>query len=324
MKTLLLKATDSDCIDQAVSLLKNGKLVGIPTETVYGLAADATHTKAIQEIFKVKKRPPNHPLILHLPDLSDLSQWAINIPDITYALAKQFMPGSLSVLLHKNPSVSNEITGGSNKICIRIPHHETTLKIIKRLGNPIVAPSANIFGRISPTSADHVMNDLFGEIDAVVDGGECRVGIESTIVDLTTPTPSLLRPGGVNLFALEKVLHSKILIPDSVNTKISGNLVNHYQPTTKLTPIHKEDILTHQLIGAADSTNTIFLLFEDLHELQINKYLMPVDVDKYSQLFYGVLRVLDKAGFQEIFIQIPPKTPEWLAINDRILKASHK
>ena len=260
MKTLLLKATDSDCIDQAVSLLKNGKLVGIPTETVYGLAADATHTKAIQEIFKVKKRPPNHPLILHLPDL----------------------------------------------------------------GNPIVAPSANIFGRISPTSADHVMNDLFGEIDAVVDGGECRVGIESTIVDLTTPTPSLLRPGGVNLFALEKVLHSKILTPDSVNTKISGNLVNHYQPTTKLTPIHYKDIMTHPLMGAADSTSTIFLLFEDLHELQINKYLMPVDVDNYSQLFYGVLRVLDKAGFKEIFIQMPPKKPEWLAINDRILKASHK
>ena len=234
------------------------------------------------------------------------------------------MPGSLSVLLHKNPSVSNEITGGSNKICIRIPHHETTLKIIKRLGNPIVAPSANIFGRISPTSADHVMNDLFGEIDAVVDGGECRVGIESTIVDLTTPTPSLLRPGGVNLFALEKVLHSKILTPDSVNTKISGNLVNHYQPTTKLTPIHYKDIMTHPLMGAADSTSTIFLLFEDLHELQINKYLMPVDVDKYSQLFYGVLRVLDKAGFKEIFIQMPPKKPEWLAINDRILKASHK
>ncbi len=323
MNTLLLKATDSDCIDQAVALLKNGKLVGIPTETVYGLAADATHTKAIQEIFKVKKRPPNHPLILHLPDLSDLSQWAINIPDIMYELAKQFMPGSLSVLLHKNSSVSNEITGGSNKICIRIPHHETTLKIIKSLGNPIVAPSANLFGRISPTSADHVMSDLFGEIDAVVDGGECRVGIESTIVDLTTPTPLLLRPGGVNLLALEKVLHSKILIPDFVNTKISGNLVNHYQPTTKLTPIHKEDIMTHQLMGA-DSTSAIFLLFEDLHELQLNKYLMPIDVDKYSQLFYGVLRILDKAGFQEIFIQMPPKKPEWLAINDRILKASHK
>jgi len=231
MKTLLLKATDSDCINQAVTLLKDGKLVGLPTETVYGLAADATHTSAIQEIFKVKKRPPNHPLILHLPDLSDLSQWAINIPDITYALAKQFMPGSLSVLLHKNPSVSNAITGGSNKICIRIPHHETTLKIIERLGSPIVAPSANIFGRISPTSAEHVMQDLFGEIDAVVDGGECRVGIESTIVDLTTPIPTLLRPGGVNLFALEKALHSKIFIPDSVNTSISGNLVNHYQPT---------------------------------------------------------------------------------------------
>ena len=323
MKTLLLKATDSDCIDQAVKLLKDGKLVGLPTETVYGLAADANHISAIQEIFKVKKRPPNHPLILHLPDLLDLGQWAINIPDIMYELAKHFMPGSLSVLLHKNPSVSNEITGGSNKICIRIPQHETTLKIIKRLGNPIVAPSANLFGRISPTSADHVMSDLFGEIDAVVDGGECRVGIESTIIDLTTPNAKLLRPGGVNLIALEKILKTKIVIPESLSTKISGNLVNHYQPITKLTPVDKKDILIHELIGATQ-TNVIFLLFEDMGGLQINKYLMPYDTDKYAQLFYGVLRVLDKAGFEEIFIQMPPKKPEWLAINDRIVKASHK
>lgn len=323
MDTLLLKSTDSDCIKQAVILLKKGRLVGVPTETVYGLAADAKNAKAIQEIFRVKKRPTNHPLILHLPNIADLDNWAVNIPDAFYELARKLMPGSLSVLLQKKSTVSYSITGGTEKICVRVPNHKTLLQIIESLGNPIVAPSANIFGRISPTTAEHVLHDLCGEIDAVVDGGECDVGIESTIIDLTTPQPLLLRPGGVNIITLEEILGTKVAIPDFNNTKVSGNLANHYQPITKLTPIPKEGIIDHAERSDAND-KTIFLLFEDQHRIKLNNYLMPLDVVKYSQLFYAVLRTLDKGGFKEICIALPPNKPEWLAIHDRILKASHK
>lgn len=323
MNTLLLKNSDSHCVKIASSFLNQGDLVALPTETVYGLAADATNREAVRKIFDVKKRPLGHPLIMHFSDISELKPWVKEIPDQVFLLAKHCWPGPLSLLLNKSNLVMNDITGGSSKVCVRIPNHPTTREIIHHLGRPIVAPSANLFGGVSPTCAEHVLHDLNGRIAMIVDGGECGIGLESTILDMTTPQPLLLRPGGYSLPDLEMILGSKILLQPEHQTKVSGNLLNHYQPNTKLLSVSRERMM--ELCQNSNfSARSTFMVLGDIKDYRFNKYKMPTDAKSYGQILYAVLRMLDKAGLDEIFIETPPNNADWMAVNDRISKATHK
>ena len=321
MKTILLKANDID-LDKATQLLSDGELVAIPTETVYGLAADASNISAINKIFEVKKRPPSHPLILHLRSIDQLNDWAIEIPNDVHTLAKHFWPGPMSLLLKKHPDVLSEITGGSDKICIRIPNHPVTLSLLRNLNKGIVAPSANLFGRVSPTSAQHVLDDLDGKISAILDGGQCEVGLESTIIDLTEIKPKILRPGGLPIAHVEEVLDQKILPHSNSDEKISGNLLNHYQPRASVHPYKKSEI--EHLINDILTNKSVLLPLSDINKDNIHIHQMPKDAYQYGQVFYSTLRLMDDKKYEKIYIELPPKKSEWYAIHDRIKKASFK
>jgi L-threonylcarbamoyladenylate synthase len=320
MQTLFLGENQIGRIDQASQLLADGELVAIPTETVYGLAGDATNRSAINKIFEVKGRPKNHPLILHLASIDQLNEWAIDIPSSVDTLAKHFWPGPMSLLLKKHPNVLNEITGGSNKICIRIPDHPVTLSLLRKLNKGIVAPSANLFGRVSPTSAKHVLDDLNGKISAILDGGKCEVGLESTIIDLTETKPKILRPGGLSLLEIEKILDQNIQIHFDSSEKVSGNLINHYQPRASVYPIKTSQI--ENIIEDTLKTKSALLLLSDINKDNI--YSMPKNPYQYGQVFYSTLRLMDDKKFEKIFIELPPEKSEWYAIHDRIKKASFK
>jgi L-threonylcarbamoyladenylate synthase len=321
MKTALLESNHFG-IAEASKLLFDGELVAIPTETVYGLAADASNKLAINKIFEVKKRPQTHPLILHLSSIDQLNDWAIDIPSDVDILAKHFWPGPMSLLLNKHPLVLSEITGGSDKICIRIPNHPVALSLLKIFNNGVVAPSANLFGRVSPTSAKHVLDDLDGKIAAILDGGQCEVGIESTIIDLTENKPKILRPGGLPLADIEKVLSEEIVIYLISEEKISGNLLNHYQPRASVHPCKKSEI--EQLNIAVLNNKSVLLLLSDINKENIHTHQMPKSAYKYGQVFYSTLRLMDDKKVEKIYIELPPEKPEWYAIHDRIKKASFK
>ncbi len=320
--THLLERDANESIQEATRLLNDGKLVAIPTETVYGLSCDASNVEAIKKIFEVKRRPLNHPLILHLNNIDQLPQWAIDIPDITYRLAKQFWPGPLSVLLKKHPSVPDVITGGSANICIRIPNHPVMQALFKEFKGSLVAPSANLYGQVSPTTAEHVMCDLNGKISAVLDGGPCKIGVESTIIDLTKDNISLLRPGGLSIETIEDFLGHQIDLPEEIIDQISGNMINHYQPKTRL--YTTDDLEIKKISNDMTLKNSVFLLLNDYAELALNSHQMPNDAQLYGQIFYATLRLVDGKGYDSIYVEIPPKSNEWMALIDRIMKASFK
>jgi L-threonylcarbamoyladenylate synthase len=323
MNTLILDESSPSTVSDAASLLRSGLLVALPTETVYGLAADASNIDAIRMIFHVKNRPVGHPLIMHFADIEDISNWVTHIPDAFLKLAHHFWPGPLSVLLNKRDDVFDEITGGSKKVCVRIPNHPLTLSIIRALGNPIVAPSANAFGGVSPTCLDHVKSEMYGKIAAIVDGGVCDVGLESTILDLTEDPPILLRPGGYSINILQERLGLEILLTKSAEIKVSGNLLNHYQPKTKLLKMSAKALSEyHSKDGFAE--NTMLIHHSNLDHLVAKKYLMPCNPILYGKKLYAVLRELDGVGFDTIYIEDPPEGVEWMAVEDRLLKASHK
>jgi L-threonylcarbamoyladenylate synthase len=322
MRTLLLHENSIQDINKASQLLSDGELVAIPTETVYGLAGDATNRSAINKIFEVKGRPKNHPLILHLPDINQLDEWALDIPKNASILAKHFWPGPMALLLKKHPNALNEITGGSDKICVRIPDHPLTLSLLRKFKKGIVAPSANLFGRVSPTSAKHVLDDLDGKISAILDGGKCEVGLESTIIDLTETKPKILRPGGLSLLEVEKVLDQNIQFQPDSSEKVSGNLISHYQPKASVHSIKTSEIenFTEDILKA----KSVLLLLSDISKNNIHIHRMPKDPYKYGQVLYSTLRLMDDKKFEKIFIELPSEISDWYAIHDRIKKASFK
>lgn len=237
----------TESIDRAVALLNAGHLIGLPTETVYGLAADADNPEAVAAIFTAKGRPADHPLIVHLGADDLLSAYATDIPDAAWALAEAFWPGPLTLILKKAPSVPDIVTGGQDTVGIRIPGHPVALTLLRALaesrrqagksGGGLAAPSANRFGRISPTSAQHVADELGDAVALILDGGDCRVGIESTIVDLSRGAPVILRPGAISAEQLSLVLGEPIGSKDSVAKdvpRVSGSLASHYAPQTPM------------------------------------------------------------------------------------------
>lgn len=318
METKILTANQ---ITEATLLLKNGELVAVPTETVYGLAADAKNNMAIRKIFTTKERPSDHPLIVHIDTWDKINNWTDTISESSYKLAKHFWPGPLTMIFRKKNDITNIITGGLDTVAIRIPNHSITLAIIKELENGIVAPSANAHKKTSPTNIEHVLKTLKGKIAAVIDGGECSIGIESTIIDMTSQIPTILRPGAITAEMIEDVLNIKIKSPFNHNEKVSGNMEIHYQPEKPLFLFTIAEILKE-----LKKEGTIAVIHYSNLPQSKNAiyYKMSTNKNEYARNLYTTLHAIDKTNVEKILVEIPPFSNEWSGINDRLTKASWK
>lgn len=324
-------------IEHAVALLHAGKLVAIPTETVYGLGADAANPAAVAKIFAAKGRPADHPLIVHIPDATHLARWARDIPAEAQALAQAFWPGALTLILKRQPHVPDAVTGGQDTVGLRVPNHPLTLALLHAFDGGIAAPSANRFGRISPTTAQHVRDDL-GEgegssVAMILDGGPCQVGIESTIVDLSGVSGKhamLLRPGMISAIDIGRVLGRTPLSPDDPlapanvrAVRASGTLEAHYAPRTPLV-LMPDDSLPIALRNAIVQKERVAVLATHPAPFEMPQVIWqvaPADPGGYAHALYANLRTLDALGCDRIYVQ-KPVGQAWQAIYDRLKRAA--
>lgn len=308
-------------LTQAVSLLRQGKLVSIPTETVYGLGADARNPDALRKIFLAKERPIDHPLIVHLADASQISEWARDISADALLLAKTFWPGPLTLIFKKTAHIPDLVTGGQDTVGLRVPNHPVALALLQAFGSGLAAPSANRFGRISPTTAEAVREELGDKVDMVLEGGACEVGVESTIVDVSGSEPVILRPGMISAAEIEAVLGKPILKHKKNAPRVSGSHESHYAPRTKTVLVAAEKI-PEFLQGLKEFS--IALVARNNYSLSEKIYFhqMPKDAKNYAHDLYGVLRELDKKNFRMIVVEAVPEESEWDAVRDRLSRAS--
>lgn len=306
-------------IDEAARLLKAGGLVAFPTETVYGLGADATNAAAMARLYAVKGRPGDHPVIVHFASAEAAFAWALEVPEAARVLAAKFWPGPLTLVMKRAAHVGDFVTGGQDTVGLRVPGLPLAREVIAAFGGGLAAPSANRFGRVSPTTAAHVDADLGGDVDMVLDGGPCGVGIESTIVDLSRGRPVLLRPGGVSQADLEVALGAAIEAPDAAAPRVSGALPSHYAPRTPARLIATEAL--DAAIGQFGVRAAVlaFAVPDDRIDFWLR---MPRDPRAYAQKLYGALRELDGTGSEILLIESPPDVPAWRAVLDRLRRAA--
>jgi L-threonylcarbamoyladenylate synthase len=315
---------DDKAIVLAADLLRLGRLVAFPTETVYGLGADASNPEAIKRIFKAKGRPADHPLIVHIPNVDHVGKWATSVPDGAKRLATKFWPGPLALILNKKPEVPLEVTGGQSTVGLRVPNHPVALRLLQAFGGGIAAPSANRFCRISPTQAAHVTEELGDAVDLVLDGGACQVGVESTIVDFSGAKPLLLRPGQITRLEIEEFLQTELIIQPQSAIRAPGMMAVHYAPAT-IAMLCQADELDRIIQGIIKGNKRAGILAyrqkisgNDL----IHVIAMPKQPHEYAQALYAALRDLDRLELDIILVEQPLATDEWWAINDRLAKAT--
>ena len=294
-------------IRQAATLLRDGGVIGMPTETVYGLAALARNEEAVRRVFDIKGRPYDHPLIVHLSPTEDLSQWGHFNSDAT-ALAQAFWPGPLTLLVPRTARVPDWVTGGRDTVAIRVPHHPVAESLLELVADGVVAPSANLFGKVSPTEAKHVFNDLGKLVDYILDGGPSEHGVESTIVECID-TPTILRPGSVSKDDIEAVLHISMQA-DTGESRAPGMLTSHYAPNAQVVLVETIEELRNQTSELSISgTRCISLHFDSVQE--------------YAFRLYASLRQADETGVDVVVALLPPDQGLGVAIRDRLRKASH-
>ena len=313
-------APGAAAIRDAAATLRRGGLVAFPTETVYGLGADASNPAAVARIYAVKRRPPGHPVIVHIGGVAQLNRWAREIPEHAAKLAARFWPGPLTLVLRRAVGVGDELTGGQETIGLRVPGHPIALELLREFGGGIAAPSANRFGRISPTTTDHVRKELGSDVDLILEGGACDIGIESTIVDVSRGRPVVLRPGRIGEDDIAKTLGVASTSPDSASPRASGSMQSHYAPRQPLRLVgsHEWDLLARQ-----GPTRRSVMSFRarpagDASALWIEA---PSDPDRYGHDLYANLRTLDSSGCDEIVVEEPPASAKWTAIRDRLSRA---
>lgn len=305
-------------IARAAGLLRAGQLVALPTETVYGLGADAGNDAAVARIFAAKGRPADHPLIVHLADAADLTAWASEIPKEAIALARAFWPGPLTLILRKEDQVSDAVTGGQDTVGLRVPDHPVALALLRAFGGGIAAPSANRFGRISPTTAQHVFDELGESVSMVLDGGACQVGIESTILDLSRGEPVILRPGMIGADAIAAVLGRRPRLPAMFERgpRVSGALAAHYAPRT---PMRLVDPLRLQ---QADAGVAVLARATARPGGFAGHWIAaPQESTGFAHDLYANLRALDAVGANAILVEAMPEDAEWDAVRDRLGRA---
>lgn len=322
---VILPATPKN-IARAVQCLKNGGLVGMPTETVYGLGADASNPDAVKRIFAAKNRPENHPLIVHIASIEQLTDWAQDIPESAYQLAQHFCPAPLAFILKKRPNVSGIVTGGQNTVALRIPNHPVALELLRQFDGGIAAPSANRFCRISPTQAQHVADELGDDVDLILDGGACQIGVESTIVDLSGDKPTILRFGQITRSEIEAVLQTAVFIPDSLSqttVRTAGMMAIHYAPTTPAFCCETH-LLLEQLKNETQKIGVLTCGSKMPETANLTVMELPANAVNYAQNLYAKLRELDALKFDFIVVEKPPQNEAWAAINDRLSKATRE
>ena len=294
-------------IRQAATLLRDGGVIGMPTETVYGLAALASNEEAVRRVFDIKGRPYDHPLIVHLSPTEDLSQWGHFNSDAT-ALAQAFWPGPLTLLVPRTARVPDWVTGGRDTVAIRVPNHPVAESLLELISDGVVAPSANLFGKVSPTEAKHVFNDLGKLVDYILDGGPSEHGVESTIVECID-TPTILRPGSISKDDIEAVLHISMQA-DTGESRAPGMLTSHYAPNAQVVLVETIEELRNQTSELSISgTRCISLQFDSVQE--------------YAFRLYASLRQADETGVDVVVALLPPDQGLGVAIRDRLRKASH-
>ena len=305
-------------IEDAAKSLRDGFLVAFPTETVYGLGADATNEKAVSRIFEIKGRPLDHPVIVHLSSIDQIEEWAVNVPKYAYTLAEKYWPGPMTLILNRSSSVKDWITGGQNTVGIRIPNHEIALSLLeefRKIGSgAIAAPSANKFGKVSPTSFQHVQDELSKDLtnkDAILDGGNSAIGIESTIIDCTQNQPKILRPGFITNKMIEET--TGLVLSDSItNIRVSGSFKSHYAPQAKV------------VLDAEPQPGDGFIALEEfVTPPNVIRLIAPKNVEEFAQNLYYAFRSADEKKLSRIVVKQPLGDNLALAIRDRLQKASN-
>jgi L-threonylcarbamoyladenylate synthase len=311
-------------IVRAAELLRAGELVAFPTETVYGLGADASNAQAVARIFAAKGRPQDHPLIVHLPDASHIDAWARDVPAAARKLAAAFWPGPLTLILKRRPGVADAITGGQDTVGLRVPGHPLALELLREFNGGVAAPSANRFGRISPTTAQHVREELGDAVALVLDGGPCQVGIESTILDISADEPAILRPGMIGAEAIAAVLGRQPVAAQAGAPRVSGSLESHYAPSAPLELVSSDGLVFAVRNAIIKGERTAFLasMAQPIHHDLIAWKLAPTEPEPFARALYANLRELDALGCGRIVVQQPPQTAAWMAVLDRLRRAA--
>ena len=321
----LIWPPSTDAMALAVSRLRAGELIGFPTETVYGLGGDASNPRAVVKIFELKKRPANHPVIVHLAPNVDLDKWARRIPSAARTVIEKFAPGPLTLILHKGEAVPDVVTGGQSNVGLRFPSHPVAQRLLRDFGGGIAAPSANRFGHVSATTAQHVADEFGDELPMILDGGPCQIGIESTIVDFTRGAAVLLRPGAIGARELAEVLGYMPLAGGGKSPRVSGSLASHYAPKTEARLVKP-----FELAGAIRTATLSGRNVGVLSRIAVK----PADFTGiwrqagpewalYARALYAELRLLDASGVDLILVEEPPAAVDWQAINDRLHRATH-
>ena len=334
VKTELLEihdlAADAPKLQRAAELIRSGGLVALPTETVYGLGANALDPQAVKGIFTAKGRPQDNPLIIHLYDPFQTQQYAKDIPPVYYALCKKFSPGPLTIILKKRDIIPLETSGGLETVAVRIPSHPVAREIIRRADVPVAAPSANLSGSPSPTTAQHCIHDLWGRVDAIVDGGECSVGVESTVISLAGEVPVLLRPGAVTPQMLRELLPD-LKIHQAVTEKLAagvkatspGMKYKHYAPKAQVTILDADSAEFVDFVNAHRREGLYALCFdEDVAGLQLPYISLGASEADWARHLFAALRHLDELGAKEVYARCPDKEGVGLAVYNRLIRAA--
>jgi L-threonylcarbamoyladenylate synthase len=313
-------------VKRAVEVLHNGGLVAFPTETVYGLGADATNAAAVRRLFAVKGRPPSHPVIAHLGAGANLDDWALDVPAVARRLAAECWPGACTLVGRRRPgTVVDEVTGGHDTVGLRVPDHPLALELLDAFGGPVAAPSANRFGHVSPTTAEHVRDDLGDDVDVVLDGGPCEIGIESTIVDCTGGVPAILRVGGVAIDDIERIARTRVELRTGGEVAAPGTLDAHYAPEARVEVVDADGLRERARHFATTGERVCVLGLERDLSVAIDDVVVlrpPRDVDEYGRVVYQRLRDADDAGCDVVLAVLPPDVGVGTAVRDRLTRAS--
>jgi L-threonylcarbamoyladenylate synthase len=319
----VVRATQIE-IDAAVQALRDGELVAFPTETVYGLGANAQNPAAVRRIFEVKGRPTSHPVIVHLDSPRYLHRWVREVPDSAARLGERFWPGPLTIVMPRAANVHDIVTGGQDTVAVRVPAHPMAQQLLTAFGGGIAAPSANRYGRLSPTRPEHVRDELGDAVRLVLDGGECQIGLESTIIACDANGVHLLRPGAVTASQLREVVGDLLTEGVLQAPRVPGTTPSHYAPTTSLVIVPAGEI-DSQAAALSAGGRRIAVLAQRL-PLRAHKYVTWVNAgrraDQYAQDLYANLRTLDRAGCQQILVQDVPHDERWDAVRDRLTRAA--
>jgi len=306
-------------MSDAATTLMNGGLVAFPTETVYGLGADACNEMAVARIYSVKGRPADHPLIVHVASMDALGDWAADVPEYAIALARDYWPGPMTLVVTRSELAADFITGGQNTVGVRVPNHPVALGLLEAFaragGKGVAAPSANRFGNVSPTTAQSVsdeLSDYLGMSDLILDGGACAVGVESTIIDCTGDAPKILRPGAITGEMIEHSTGLDVLDADGIAIHVSGSLESHYSPIAKVV-LDQSPLAGQGFIAMADVASAAGVI----------RLAAPTTHDEFARVLYSALRAADEQGLNTVVVAQPVGNGIAIAIRDRLMRAAH-